>query len=160
MRIGQGVDAHKFGEGDHVMLGGIRIPHDHGLLAHSDGDVLIHALIDALLGAAGMGDIGSLFPDTDQSFENVDSRELLRDVVRRLSTSELRITNVDMTVIAQVPRMSPHIEAIRKTLAADLRIDPGRVNVKATTTEKMGFTGRGEGIAAMAVALLHEIDTD
>jgi len=156
MRIGHGFDAHRFCDGDHVMIGGVRIAHDHGLAAHSDGDVLIHALCDALLGAAGLGDIGRHFPDTDAAFENIDSRILLRRVVDSLHAQGLRVGNVDCTVVAQAPRMGPHIEAMVGCLAQDLQVAPARVNVKATTTEKMGYTGRGEGIAAHAVALLEE----
>lgn len=154
MRIGQGFDVHKFGPGDHVMLGGVRIPHEQGLVAHSDGDVLLHALCDALLGAAAMGDIGRHFPDTDARFKDADSRELLRHVVAEIHAKGLRVGNVDCTVICQAPKLAPHIEAMREILAADLEVAFGQVNVKATTTEKLGFTGRGEGIAAQAVCLL------
>lgn len=160
MRIGQGFDAHRFGDGDHVMLGGVKIPHDRGLEAHSDGDVLIHALIDALLGAAGMGDIGQLFPDTDDAYKDADSRELLRKVSVLLMTNDFGINNIDMTVVAQAPRLAEYIPQMRDRLAESLGLPSSRVNVKATTTEKMGFTGREEGIAAMAVALLHVIDPD
>ena len=160
MRIGQGFDAHRFGDGDHVMLGGVKIPHDRGLEAHSDGDVLIHALIDALLGAAGMGDIGQLFPDTDDAYKDADSRELLRKVSVLLMTNDFGINNIDMTVVAQAPRLAGYIPQMRDRLAESLGLSSSRVNVKATTTEKMGFTGREEGIAAMAVALLHVIDPD
>jgi len=154
MRIGHGFDAHRFCDGDHVMIGGVRIAHDKGLAAHSDGDVLIHALCDALLGAAGLGDIGRHFPDTDAAFEGIDSRILLRRVVESLQAEGLTVGNVDCTVVAQVPRMGPHIPAMTACLASDLQVAPNQVNVKATTTEKMGYTGRGEGIAAHAVALL------
>ncbi|WP_457674307.1 2-C-methyl-D-erythritol 2,4-cyclodiphosphate synthase [Thiolapillus sp.] len=156
MRIGHGYDAHRFGHGDHVVLGGVRIAHDRGLIAHSDGDVLIHALCDALLGAAGLGDIGRHFPDTDAAWLDVDSRVLLRKVVDSLREQGLRVGNVDATVIAQQPRLGNHVPLMRERLAQDLAVDVARVNVKATTTEKMGFTGRGEGIAAHAVVLLHE----
>lgn len=154
MRIGHGFDVHKFGPGDHVVLGGVSIPYEQGLLAHSDGDVLIHALCDALLGAAGLGDIGKHFPDTDPEFEGADSRNLLRHVVSLLKTEGWVVGNIDSTLVAQAPKMAPHIEAMRAHLAADLEVDISAVNVKATTTEKLGFTGRKEGIAAHAVALL------
>jgi len=154
MRIGHGFDAHRFCDGDHVVIGGVRIPHGQGLAAHSDGDVLIHALCDALLGAAGLGDIGRHFPDTDDAYQGIDSRVLLRRVVESLQDAGWRVGNVDCTVVAQAPRMGPHIPDMRVRLAADLQVEPGQVNVKATTTEKMGYTGRGEGIAAHAVALL------
>ena len=156
MRIGHGYDAHRFGRGDHVVLGGVRIPHDQGVIAHSDGDVLIHALCDALLGAAGLGDIGRHFPDSDDAWKDVDSRVLLRKVVASLKSLGLSVGNVDATVIAQRPRLGEHIALMRERLAADLETDLSRVNVKATTTEKMGFTGRGEGIAAHAVVLVRE----
>ena len=156
MRIGHGYDAHRFGHGDHVVLGGVRIPHEQGLIAHSDGDVLIHALCDALLGAAGVGDIGRHFPDSDDAWKDVDSRVLLRKVVETLQLAGLRVGNVDATVIAQAPRLGEHIATMRERLAQDLQVAISRGNVKATTTEKMGFTGRREGIAAHAVVLLHE----
>ncbi len=156
IRIGHGYDAHRFGHGDHVVLGGVSIPHDQGLIAHSDGDVLIHALCDALLGAAGLGDIGRHFPDTEAAWKDVDSRVLLRKVVSSLGEAGLTVGNVDATVIAQRPRLGEHIALMRERLADDLEVAVTRVNVKATTTEKMGFTGRGEGIAAHAVVLLHE----
>ena len=154
MRIGHGFDAHRFGAGDHVVIGGVRIAHDQGLVAHSDGDVLIHALCDALLGAAGLGDIGRHFPDTDAAYRDIDSRILLRRVVASLHEHGWRAGNVDCTVVAQAPRMGPHIDSMCANLADDLQVEVGQVNVKATTTEKMGYTGRGEGIAAHAVALL------
>lgn len=154
MRIGHGFDAHRFCDGDHVVIGGVRIAHSHGMAAHSDGDVLIHAICDALLGAAGLGDIGRHFPDTDDAYKGIDSRILLRRVVVSLHACGWKVGNIDSTVVAQAPRMGPHIEAMRANLAADLQVDPAQVNVKATTTEKMGYTGRGEGIAAHAVALL------
>lgn len=156
MRVGHGYDAHRFGSGDGVVLGGVRIAHSRGLEAHSDGDVLLHALCDALLGAAGLGDIGRHFPDTDAAFAGVDSRQLLRRVVAQLHGRGLRVGNVDLTVLAQRPRLAPHVAAMRANVAADLQIDAERVNVKATTTEGMGFVGREEGIAAHAVALLLE----
>lgn len=154
MRIGHGFDAHRFGPGDHVILGGVRIPHTQGLVAHSDGDVLIHALCDALLGAAALGDIGRHFPDTSAEFEGIDSRILLRRVVDALAAKGYRVINVDGTIVAQAPRMAAHIEAMVANLADDLKVERDAVNVKATTTERMGYTGRGEGIAAYAVALI------
>lgn len=156
MRIGQGYDAHRFEDGGRLVLGGVEIDHEQGLKAHSDGDVLVHALCDALLGAAGLGDIGEHFPDTDAAYAGVDSRVLLRKIVERLHLAGLEVGNVDLTVVAQRPKLSPYIESMRGRLAADLHVDVCRVNVKATTTEGMGFTGRGEGIAAYAVALLQE----
>lgn len=154
IRIGQGFDAHRFCEGDHVTIGGVRIPFECGIEAHSDGDVLLHAITDALLGAAGEGDLGRHFPDSDPALKGVDSRELLRSAFATVQAKGWRIGNVDATVIAQRPRMAPHIEAMRAIIAADLELDLGAVNVKASTTERMGFTGRGEGIAAIAVVLL------
>ncbi|TCT23172.1 2-C-methyl-D-erythritol 2,4-cyclodiphosphate synthase [Thiobaca trueperi] len=154
MLIGQGFDAHRFAPDRRLVLGGVEIPHEQGMLAHSDGDVLIHALCDALLGAAGLGDIGRHFPDTDAAYEGIDSRILLRRVMESLSERGLSVHNADMTLIAQRPRLAPYIPAMREVLAADLGCDPARVNVKATTMEQMGFTGRGEGIAASAVVLL------
>ena len=154
MLIGQGIDAHRFVPGRPLILGGVRIAHDQGLAAHADGDVVIHALCDALLGAAALGDIGRHFPDSDARFAGIDSRILLVRVVETLLAQGLRVHNVDLTVVAQRPRLAPHIAAMTKVLAEDLRCPPERVNVKATTTERMGFTGRGEGIAAFAVALL------
>ena len=156
MRIGHGYDAHRFGPGDHVVIGGVRIAHERGLEAHSDGDVLLHALCDALLGAAGLGDIGKHFPDTDGAFKGIDSRVLLQRVVESVSHAGLIVGNVDLTVIAQRPRMAQHIASMIANIAADLDIDASRVNVKATTTERMGFVGREEGIAAHAVVLLDE----
>lgn len=154
MRIGHGFDAHRFCPGDHVTIGGVRIDHPQGLQAHSDGDVLIHAICDALLGAAGLGDIGRHFPDTDEQFKDIDSRILLRRVRDTLSERGQRMANLDCTLIAQAPRMGPHIAQMCANLAADLGASVDRVNVKATTTEGMGYTGRGEGIAAHAVVLL------
>lgn len=156
MLIGQGFDAHRFVEGRRLVLGGVEIPYERGMLAHSDGDVLIHALCDALLGAAGLGDIGRHFPDTDPAYAGIDSRILLRRVVEDLRGRGLRVQNADLTLIAQAPKLAPYIPSMQKTLAADLQCDPARVNVKATTFEGMGFTGRGEGIAAAAVVLLAE----
>lgn len=154
MRIGHGYDVHRFTEGDFITLGGVRIPHRFGLLAHSDGDVLLHALSDALLGAAALGDIGKHFPDTDPAFKGADSRALLRHVLGLVQAKGWRVGNVDATVIAQAPKMAPHIEAMRGNIAEDLQVELDAVNVKATTTEKLGFTGREEGIAVHAVALL------
>jgi len=154
MRIGHGYDVHRFGSGDEVVLGGVHIPHSRGLEAHSDGDVLIHAICDALLGASGQGDIGRHFPDTDPANANIDSRILLRQVVALVRDAGWCLANLDATVVAQLPRMAPHIDRMRENLAADLAAAPGQVNVKATTTEKLGFTGREEGIAAHAVVLL------
>lgn len=154
LRIGQGYDAHRFNEGGRLVLGGVEIDYPQGMAAHSDGDVVLHALCDALLGAAGLGDIGRHFPDTDAAFKGIDSRILLRSVNRKLSESGYRIGNADLTIIAQAPRMAPHIAGMRRNIAEDLGIAEDCVNVKATTTEGMGFEGRGEGIAAQAIALL------
>ncbi len=154
MRIGCGFDAHRFGGERPLVLGGVQIPGAQGMLAHSDGDVLIHALCDGLLGAAALGDIGRVFPDSDVAYAGIDSRVLLRRVVAMVRAKGYEPVNVDMTVIAQRPRLAPHIEAMTQCLAGDLGIDGGQVNIKATTTEGMGFTGRGEGIAAYAVVLL------
>jgi 2-C-methyl-D-erythritol 2,4-cyclodiphosphate synthase len=153
-RIGHGFDVHAFGPGDHVVLGGVRIPHGQGLKAHSDGDVLIHALCDALLGAAALGDIGRHFPDTDPAYAGADSRALLRRVMSLLREQGLEVENVDCTVVAQAPRLAAHVAAMRVNLAEDLAVAVGQVNVKATTTERLGYVGREEGIAAHAVALL------
>jgi 2-C-methyl-D-erythritol 2,4-cyclodiphosphate synthase len=154
MRIGQGFDTHALVGGRELVIGGVRIPYEKGLAGHSDADVLIHAVCDALLGAAGLGDIGAHFPDTDARYKGIDSRKLLREVARLLRQRKLRVANVDATIIAQAPRMAPHIAAMRANLASDLGIAPDAVNVKAKTTEQLGFVGRGEGIAAEAVALL------
>ncbi len=154
MRIGHGFDVHAFGPGEFITLGGVRIPHTHALIAHSDGDVLLHALCDALLGAAGLGDIGQHFPDSSAEFKGIASRILLRRVVTLLREQGLTVGNADATIIAQAPRMAPHIPAMRENIAADLAIVPNRINVKATTTERLGYIGRGEGIAVHAVALL------
>ena len=156
MRIGHGYDAHKFTDNRPLVLGGVTIPYHQGLLAHSDGDVLIHALCDALLGAAGLGDIGGHFPDTSPTYKNIDSRILLRHIVTLLAERHLTLSNIDITVIAQAPKLKPHIPAILEVLALDLGIAVDRIKVKATTTEGMGFTGRGEGIAAHAVVLVGE----
>jgi len=158
MRIGQGYDAHRFSTNCRLVLGGVAIPHDQGLQAHSDGDVLIHALCDALLGAAGLGDIGRHFPDNSPDYEGIDSRILLRRVREQLTALGLSPFNVDTTIVAQAPKLAPHIDTMRIRIASDLRLDATHVNIKATTTEGMGFSGRGEGIAAYAVVLLREID--
>jgi len=154
MRIGQGFDAHALIEGRKLVIGGVHIPYEKGLAGHSDADVLIHAVCDALLGAAGLGDIGTHFPDTDARYKGIDSRKLLREVAQLLRQKKLRVANVDATIVAQAPKMAPHIAAMRANLASDLGVAPDAVNVKAKTTEKLGFIGRGEGIAAEAVALL------
>ena len=154
-RIGHGFDVHKFGEGDHIIIGGVSIPYDKGLIAHSDGDVALHALTDALLGAAALGDIGKHFPDTDAEFEGADSRVLLRQAYSEIQKLGWSVANVDVTIIAQAPKMRPYIDDMRANIAADLQIDMTATNVKATTTEKLGFTGRKEGIAVEAVALLY-----
>jgi len=154
MRIGHGFDAHRFGEGSLVTIGGVQIAYERGLEAHSDGDVLIHAVCDALLGAAGLGDIGRHFPDTDAQYRGIDSRILLRRVRDALAGRGLRVSNLDCTIIAQAPRMSPHIGAMAANMAQDMGVAVEHVNVKATTTERMGAIGRGEGIAAHAVVLL------
>jgi len=156
MRVGQGFDAHAFKPGDRLVLGGVEIPHDRGLEAHSDGDVVLHALCDALLGAAGLGDIGRHFPPDDTAYENIDSRILLRRVVDLVVGAGLQIGNADITIIAQEPRMAPHTDAMRENIRSDLGLEPSRVNIKATTTEHMGFTGRGEGIAVFAIVLLQD----
>ncbi|MGE7992121.1 2-C-methyl-D-erythritol 2,4-cyclodiphosphate synthase [Pseudomonas sp. NPDC089554] len=154
MRIGHGYDVHRFCDGDFITLGGVRIPHKYGLLAHSDGDVLLHAVSDALLGAAALGDIGKHFPDTDPQFKGADSRVLLRHVLGAVQAKGWKVGNVDATIVAQAPKMAPHIETMRQYIAADLHVELDQVNVKATTEEKLGFTGREEGIAVHAVALL------
>lgn len=152
IRIGQGFDVHRFGEGDHLILGGVRIPHTLGVVAHSDGDVLLHAICDALLGAAGMGDIGEHFPDTDETFANADSRELLRAVRGLMHEAGYVINNIDATIILQNPKLSAYKQPMRDNISHDLDILPDQVSIKATTTEKLGFTGRDEGIAVMATA--------
>lgn len=154
MRIGHGFDVHKFGEGDFITLGGVKIPYSQGLIAHSDGDVALHALSDALLGACALGDIGKHFPDTDDEFAGADSRGLLRHVMGLITQQGYKVGNVDITIIAQAPKMAPHIETMRNVIADDLNCSINQVNVKATTTEKLGFEGRKEGISVHAVALL------
>ncbi len=158
MRIGSGLDVHAFGPGDFVMLGGVRVPHTHGVVAHSDGDVILHALCDALLGAGGLGDIGQHFRDDDPRWRGADSAGFVQAVHAMLTQRSLRVLNVDVTLIAQAPRVGPHRDAIRSRIAGLLGIEPSRVNIKATTTESLGFLGRREGIAAQAVVLLEEAD--
>ena len=154
MRIGQGIDVHAFQDGGTLVLGGVTIPYERSLEAHSDGDVVLHALCDALLGAAGLGDIGRHFPPDDVAYENIDSRVLLRNTVALLSGRQLSIANADITIVAEVPKLAPFVEAMCTHISADLQVDASRVNVKATTTEHLGFAGREEGIAAFAVVLL------
>jgi 2-C-methyl-D-erythritol 2,4-cyclodiphosphate synthase len=153
-RIGQGFDVHALVPGRKLMIGGVEIPFDRGLLGHSDGDVLLHAICDALLGAAGLGDIGRHFPDTDESLRGADSRELMRCVAEQLRQQRCEIVNVDATIIAQAPRMAPHIRAMTVSIAQTLGVAESQVNLKAKSTERLGFTGRGEGIAAQAAALI------
>jgi 2-C-methyl-D-erythritol 2,4-cyclodiphosphate synthase len=153
IRIGQGFDVHAFQDGGRLVLGGVTVPHERSLEAHSDGDVVLHALCDALLGAAGLGDIGKHFPPHDVAYENIDSRILLRNTCKLLAAN-YSIVNADITVVAEAPKLSAYVDAMRNTIGADLQISASRVNVKATTTEHLGFTGRGEGIAAFAVVLL------
>ena len=154
IRVGQGYDVHRFNAGDHIILGGVKIAYEQGLEAHSDGDVVLHALCDALLGAAALGDIGQHFPDTDPEFKGADSRVLLRHVYRIVQDKAYRLVNADMTIIAQAPKMAPHIAAMCGNIAEDLQVDIDCINVKATTTEKLGFEGRKEGIAVQAVVLI------
>ena len=154
IRIGQGFDVHAFGEGDHVVLGGVRIAHARGLVAHSDGDVVLHALCDAMLGALALGDIGRHFPPSDARWKDADSRAFLRHCNELIGARGWRVGNADITVICEHPRVGPHADAMREAIAAELGIAADAVGVKATTTEKLGFTGRGEGIAAQAVVLL------
>ena len=157
LRIGQGLDVHAFGVGDFVTLGGVRIPHTHGLIAHSDGDVLLHALSDALLGALALGDIGRHFPDTDVAYQGADSRVLLRHVYQLIQAQGYALVNADITVACERPKLAPHNLAIRQTIAADLACAIDQISVKATTTEKLGFTGRQEGILVSAVVLLGKV---
>ncbi len=154
VRIGQGFDVHAFGDGDHVMLGGVRVAHTHGIVAHSDGDVVLHALCDALLGALALGDIGKHFPPSDPQWKDADSRAFVRHCDRLIRNIGWMAGNVDITVICERPKVGAHAEAMRRTIALDLGIQPDAVSVKATTTETLGFTGRSEGIAAQAVCLL------
>lgn len=157
IRIGHGFDVHAFGEDRPLIIAGVEVPYHTGFIAHSDGDVALHALTDALLGAVALGDIGKLFPDTDMQYKNADSRGLLIEAYRQVQEQGYKVGNVDVTIIAQAPKMRPHIDKMRQTIADDLKCDISQVNVKATTTEKLGFTGRGEGIACEAVALLFKI---
>ena len=154
MRIGQGFDVHQLAENRKLIIGGVDIPYEKGLLGHSDADVLLHAICDALLGAAGLGDIGQHYPDTNNEFSGVDSRKLLRDVGKKLALQKFRVVNIDATIIAQEPRMAPHMARMIGNIASDLDITPAMVNIKATTTEGLGFLGRVEGIAAQAIALV------
>ena|SRR6218665_791102 len=153
-RIGHGIDVHRFGPGDHVTLGGVKIPHDQGLVAHSDGDVALHALCDAILGALALGDIGKHFPDTDANYSGADSRGLLRHVVKLMQAQGYTLGNADITVLAERPKLAPHIELMSQRIAEDTGVDAAQVSVKATTTEKLGFVGRREGIEAHAVVML------
>lgn len=154
MRIGHGYDVHRFGPGDKLILGGVSIPYDHSFVAHSDGDVLIHALIDALLGAAALGDIGQHFPDTDAKWQGANSRQLLLAVVGMIGGKGYKLANADITIVAQQPKMMPHLDKMRLNLAADIDCNIDQINIKATTTEELGFAGRKEGIACHAVVLL------
>jgi 2-C-methyl-D-erythritol 2,4-cyclodiphosphate synthase len=160
IRIGHGYDVHKFGGPGPIVIAGVKIEHDMGLIAHSDGDVVLHALCDALLGALALGDIGKHFPDTDPTLAGVDSRELLRHVYKLITDQQYQLGNLDLTIVAQAPKMAPHIELMRENIAEDLSADMSQVNVKATTTEKLGFAGRKEGIAAYAVVLLTQQTDD
>ena len=155
MRIGHGYDVHAFGEGDHIIIGGVKIPYRYGLLAHSDGDVLIHSLCDALLGAAALGDIGKHFPETDPRYLDINSRELLRTVVSLIKNKGYSVVNVDFTIISQAPKLAPYIDAMIENLSSDLESETDIINVKATTTENLGFEGRGEGIACQAIVLIN-----
>ena len=154
IRIGHGYDVHKFGGTGPIIIAGVKIEHDIGLIAHSDGDVVLHALCDALLGALALGDIGKHFPDTDPTLAGVDSRDLLRHVYKLITNKQYQLGNLDLTIVAQAPKMAPHIQLMRENIAEDLSADINQINVKATTTEKLGFAGRKEGIAAYAVVLL------
>jgi len=156
MRIGSGIDVHAFGPGDFVMLGGVRVPYSRGVVAHSDGDVVLHALCDALLGAAGLGDIGQHFKDSDPQWKGADSARFVRAVLEMLRGRRLRVANVDVTVLAEAPKVAPFRDEMRRRIAQLLEVSEHHVNVKATTTERLGFLGRGEGIAAQAVVLLHD----
>lgn len=160
IRVGHGFDVHRFGEGDHIFMGGVQIPYQQGLVAHSDGDVALHALCDALLGAAGWGDIGKHFPDTDARYRGIDSRQLLRHVIGLLRDNGWGVGNVDITIVAQAPKMAPHIPLMRERIAADIATDIDCVNVKATTTEQLGYVGRREGIAVHAVALICRLSAE
>jgi 2-C-methyl-D-erythritol 2,4-cyclodiphosphate synthase len=157
VRIGQGFDVHAFQDGGTLVLGGVTVPHDRSLEAHSDGDVVLHALCDALLGAAGLGDIGRHFPPDDAAWKNIDSRVLLRKTCEQVTKNKYKVANADITIVAQAPKLAPYIDAMCQNISEDLLVDVAQVNVKATTTEHLGFTGRGEGIAAFAVALLETL---
>jgi len=154
MRIGQGFDVHAFAAGRKLVIGGVEIPHARGLLGHSDADVLLHAICDALLGAAGLGDIGQHYPDSSPQYADIDSRVLLRSTAGKLKEMKLKVVNLDATIIAEAPRMAPHVPRMIGNIAADLGVEPAAINIKATTTEGLGFVGRDEGIAAMAIALI------
>lgn len=154
MRVGQGYDVHRFKEGDHLMLGGVRVPHTRGVEAHSDGDVILHALCDALLGAAGLGDIGVFYPPSDPQFKGRDSKFFLADVYAKIRALNFKISNVDITLVAEAPKIGPYRDQIRASIAGILELDLTAVNIKATTTEKLGFCGREEGLAAFAVVLI------
>ena len=156
MRVGIGYDTHKFKDGDYIMIGGVRIPCSKGIEAHSDGDVLLHAIIDALFGASGLGDIGIHYPDNDASFKNSDSRELLKRAIKLIEKENYFVNNIDATIIAEQPKISPFCDNIKNVISRDINISPRFINIKATTNEKMGFIGRGEGIAAIAVCSLNE----
>ena len=158
MRIGHGFDVHAFGEGDQIILGGVTIPYQQSLIAHSDGDVLIHALIDSLLGALALGDIGHHFPDTDAKYKGCSSRDLLKEIATLVRNQAYQLTNTDITIVAEAPKMAPHLKAMRNNLAQDLGCCLDQINIKATTTEKLGFTGRGEGIACHAVSLIEKVE--
>jgi 2-C-methyl-D-erythritol 2,4-cyclodiphosphate synthase len=157
LRIGHGYDVHAFTEGDHLVLGGVTLPYDKAFEAHSDGDVLIHAVCDAILGAVGLGDIGQHFPDTDPKYAQIDSRILLRGVIQKITDLNYKVGNVDATIIAQAPKMAKHIAAMKTNIAEDLAVSADQVNVKATTTEKLGFSGRKEGIAVHAVVIVERV---
>lgn len=157
MRIGQGFDVHRFGDGNFIMLGGVRVPFIRGVIAHSDGDVLLHALCNALLGAAGLGDIGQHFPDTDPQYKGINSRVLLRQVLAKLRVEKLKPINMDATLIAHAPKLAPYIPAMRTNITADMGLSLDCVSVKATTTERLGFIGRGEGLAAQVVVLVDSV---
>lgn len=156
-RIGHGFDVHAFEKGDHIVLGGVSIPYEKSFKAHSDGDVLLHAVCDALLGAAALGDIGKHFPDTDEQYKNIDSRSLLKSVYKKVESKSYTLENIDITVIAEKPKLSVFTETMRKNISEDLKIDISQVNVKATTTEGLGFVGREEGIAAHAIVLIQKV---
>lgn len=157
MRIGHGFDVHRFGPGDSIQIGGVNIPHSHGLIAHSDGDVLLHALCDALLGACALGDIGKHFPDTDSRYQGIDSRELLKHVYHLVNDNGYALVNADITVVAQAPKMAPYIDAMRDCISASMAVSLDQISVKATTTETLGFAGRKEGIAVHAIVLLEAV---